>query len=1581
MKQTKLLLISLLLLLGGVIDILGILPGPLVTAESQGATKQVELDNVSPTVFDDKNSVAGSLITVTFKVKPSAISAYKAFNSLIWDSSKKIILRNGVSYEVIKEFGSADVTTNASSINLKMPDGVKYAPGSYEIIIPAGTFTGKYKPNVGSETTATANDEIKQTITVKATPGTWLTISGSTPSEDELVPEWNNLSSLSLTFTALKVDSSGAAENNPGLIEEIKWDSTATQNIELRKDGTSVVSFAPNSSLVKFNGSIVTFDFPSGTTLAAGNYELYIPASTLNADQAFSAEGGDSDSQEEVTFQQEALTLPFSIVETPRFTTTPASGTTMTQLAGGLNTVRIDYEGINTLSVSSAYAAQSIKLYLFNGTTNSREEYGYYTPAVDGNSIVLTLVPATGKTIKEQTNRMIRYQVHIPAGAFDMTTTSGASASSIKVIISELNVKDVLFDPGDPGIKLISPELPLTFTPSGVPQEFVLELPVQMDTPTSDTKATLNMGTSTTGVATYLASEAGAAGDGYRYRFTLQPPSATTTSRLNSDPRVWESGEYSFKLAEGALTKTIDGSKKKAPAMTFSGLTMKDGITHQPIVRETVNVGISNKEYVYYPLTDSESPFDGIKTEVGVRTLRVTYVSSVKCTGSATAKVALYKAGSDTPLWAQGSVPNTDRVWMGAVGTAVSTTSPYVGFLIPYDESEYLTEAGTYILKIDEGFFETSSPTVTKYYNAETAIQFTITDADYVATPSSGSSLSSISEVVLKYPDAKAVSVNGTPEIKIVNQDLGAGEMGTFTISASGNSLTMTLAEPITELSRSGYVVTIPAGTLTITNADNSTYTNAEIKLVYKLDRISKGLVDPEENLEAEEGYSPDMIAGIMYGSNVLVNEINGSAYLYAVTDGVRGETPVMEFAGCMISEETGDIDEDNNPSRYLGWIADEAVIMSLSTGIYEFVIPMTSLTHAFGTPEAEEFTYRYKIVNDMEALEDHITLSLPSSLNANPLNTQNRNMSVIGLGIDDEAIVAAESAVKISLSYKATAASDATLLTELSVNNEEQVSIIGVSIGDVKTAGTIYMLFGEETAAQYKQDGIYVLTIPDGAFYFNGSPMKGLELEYNFSNSVDVDTTCELTPAEGTRVSQKNGVALPVTVYFPNATNSVTYGNTCPGKLTMPSGKILTVNYPKLESEQDNKRLIFNFGGSSTVWEPGTYTFTVAAKKIFVDMDPEYFSTGNSQAISLKFDVNTNMEASGLKMVEAYGNGNDSHYRVQALAGADSKDVEILIGHNEKIDGSDVDDYANYLKNLKVTFSAAEGYDSAFGLNKNQRTEIVKDGESYVHQHEGETGQGYSIIKLRPFTAQVANINVKLESELECNGFYFQPEELNIPIRILPTVESIGLAFNGVPLIPNAGGEYPYIVFVDPNNNFTQDNVVWNPTTRGVMMLCREADIAGKKHPENTATCQIYWKEVNPASEPLMLALSDALGNESSKVDENFNTPGGDGSLTEYSIGNSLKVQPSDREKVIEIQPVQNGIAGVPVKALVTTDKERYIDAGGNLQTGVDGVEVTRQEAPVYYDLNGLRIDADRLVPGFYIEVRDGESRKVYVK
>lgn len=323
------------------------------------------------------------------------------------------------------------------------------------------------------------------------------------------------------------------------------------------------------------------------------------------------------------------------------------------------------------------------------------------------------------------------------------------------------------------------------------------------------------------------------------------------------------------------------------------------------------------------------------------------------------------------------------------------------------------------------------------------------------------------------------------------------------------------------------------------------------------------------------------------------------------------------------------------------------------------------------------------------------------------------------------------------------------------------------------------------------------------------------------------------------------------------------------------------------------------------------------------------------------------------------------------AVADDDKTQDEIHIMHASEFDP----DF--HKENHSVTFAPTEDYEV---FMKGSLNKEVGEGDYDEKLTNAETGatSTHSYLKARAYTAGIYTLNVSNE-----DADLITAASSDIPVRVIPTIESLGMNLNYLGIFDEATLNCSYAgdfvlnlgALPEAGTGFDEKDANgvtyrWDENRIGFFPTMADYIVNGKTADE---TLQIWWAyldgsnvQTRAAREATVVSAYNGL----TATANPFGTPAENG-LKRFSYTNAMSAEGIKAAKGFKVQMVQNGIAS-PVYIFNATDQTGT--------TGVDELGVEEGEA-VYYDLNGVKVDGTNLAKGIYVKVVGNKATKVFVK
>lgn len=373
-------------------------------------------------------------------------------------------------------------------------------------------------------------------------------------------------------------------------------------------------------------------------------------------------------------------------------------------------------------------------------------------------------------------------------------------------------------------------------------------------------------------------------------------------------------------------------------------------------------------------------------------------------------------------------------------------------------------------------------------------------------------------------------------------------------------------------------------------------------------------------------------------------------------------------------------------------------------------------------------------------------------------------------------------------------------------------------------------------------------------------------------------------------------------------------------------------------EEEAPFEFVQFNENGEAALELPegtGTFAFCALIVKHTDDVDNDYWVMTDKQTLIIPVE-------SKLAFVEgANYNATENTIVVNAhKAGDEGTDLDVT--HHAQFGGSNATHYGA----VSVTHNAESGVTFS----------------TLVGQADAGTAK-LNVIATEPgeYTVTLTHDAIKDGN----NNDIFKASTKSVNLVVLPTPRSAQIVLNGH-LIDFEKTSTDLHAVVDPDVTFVNEKgTAWDPK-KGICV-----ENWGKKEIE------LYYTIV-PATQPASYAPSVVRREESAAAQTIYTTDG----MTKYEgkTTNGLNTEAmgltsdSTSPAQVKLQVVQNGVVGAPHTVNIYA-------ANNDVTTGVEEAVSADVVEAVYYDLNGVKVNAEKLVPGIYVVVRGDKSEKVLVK
>lgn len=330
-------------------------------------------------------------------------------------------------------------------------------------------------------------------------------------------------------------------------------------------------------------------------------------------------------------------------------------------------------------------------------------------------------------------------------------------------------------------------------------------------------------------------------------------------------------------------------------------------------------------------------------------------------------------------------------------------------------------------------------------------------------------------------------------------------------------------------------------------------------------------------------------------------------------------------------------------------------------------------------------------------------------------------------------------------------------------------------------------------------------------------------------------------------------------------------------------------------------------------------------------------------------------------------------------------KDYVIQISHDGYF-GSDESHYNVY---------STHGFTNYEDENGNLLHSHVDFTDGFVTENFGAESGTTEVSHLTVNAPMGGVFAVKVSHDpIPATGYSYSRTSVNVPVRVIPTVESVGLYIQGQPVAAvKNGSSTGYAVYIPElemddewhykgYDGYDQSIVTWDPEKR-VKIQCVDEHAAQTENNGNKSAAVIYIKKGESAQAVNKYApsvLKAAATTALAVTDDEYESDRE--GFSKYSIYNTLTRNDENPSFYIE----QNGVASEPATLTIAKTPGEFNTLTGQYATpvGVENFELDGADEDVeavYYNLNGVRVNAETLAPGLYIIVKGNHSEKILVK
>ena len=325
----------------------------------------------------------------------------------------------------------------------------------------------------------------------------------------------------------------------------------------------------------------------------------------------------------------------------------------------------------------------------------------------------------------------------------------------------------------------------------------------------------------------------------------------------------------------------------------------------------------------------------------------------------------------------------------------------------------------------------------------------------------------------------------------------------------------------------------------------------------------------------------------------------------------------------------------------------------------------------------------------------------------------------------------------------------------------------------------------------------------------------------------------------------------------------------------------------------------------------------------------------------------------------------------------------KLHVKHRKAFGGEGTENVAHHYGAVTTTLKPKAEYDKYFeGSTHNQHPEFRPlQGLNKENEGDYQEGEDYiSYVEAKAYTAgkyTMTLTNTPIRSTENSKVTLFQGDTRSFDVLVRPTIEGVGLAINGSFILPGKSSS-ELQVYVDPtyvHNTPTETGVMtWDPYKR----MAVQSYMANNDHVE----VYMYYEPKNERPDARRAPKSivrkaapvftDVEDEEPAEGLRKWDATSG------FNLTNLMGEDATDKKATVQMQVKQNGILGPVQNVTITTDRN-----DPNNPTEVEEIEVddTFDGEAVYYDINGIRVDAENLLPGIYVVVKGDKTEKIYIK
>ena len=279
----------------------------------------------------------------------------------------------------------------------------------------------------------------------------------------------------------------------------------------------------------------------------------------------------------------------------------------------------------------------------------------------------------------------------------------------------------------------------------------------------------------------------------------------------------------------------------------------------------------------------------------------------------------------------------------------------------------------------------------------------------------------------------------------------------------------------------------------------------------------------------------------------------------------------------------------------------------------------------------------------------------------------------------------------------------------------------------------------------------------------------------------------------------------------------------------------------------------------------------------------------------------------------------------------------------------------------------------------------LLSQGERHVgkyitvmHQSDKDkSDRGKAYVYVRGYTACIGSLNISQSKDFD--DFY--AKGVTVPLRIIPTIEGLGVMINDRLIERDKlSGDYSVVI---PTGEHLDGSVNFHNKLQ-FESSSAEYRIGGQ------SVIHYYWAQDDGKAEAKRRSVVRRVNvfDQKAKIVSNvhddpyLDEKANGKELTRFSIYNAPTIDTQDETNThpVYLQVEQNGMRS-PVYTVNVNRSSKDVIVGVEEIPVEDVLGAENEAEAVYYNLNGVKVNAERLEKGIYIKVQGNKSEKVLVR